>query len=533
MTMNRAFGYRLLAMAYRHNILTSIILINLAVAVTGFVKDVATASYLGTSAAADAFAVSYFMLDAIGPNIVAPALNAASSATFGHWSVITSVATYRAAVRRVLVLSLVVVVLLTIAVFMLRSTLIGTFAASATGDALMHHLYALLLPVVVIYPLYAVFAGALQAVGKFNATVAGPIVVNVAVIATTWAVWSGRIAQPHGVLWIAGAISFGALIMLMMLAIQWRRWQPAQTAADVSVAPAVAADARGSARALFQIAVWYVLYLGFTQSVGFFERWLASHFAPGSVAALSYAYRLAQLPNWVFVSALGTFFLPRLSGALARRDRDQIERLVRSALEFCITLCVPLAIVIGLLRVPIIQILFERGAFTAESVQQTTGFLAGYAWAILAQAIVVILFRCTVAMGSMLQPVLVMGIGATINVAFDYLMTPVLGPLALGVGAAVGYGVAAMLLWWYITKHLRIHLMPRRATLSRVALCNLAIAALSVGLASLCTMNAIRSSMRLEILLVIGTLAVMTVLYGWCLTTNRPVHVEEVTLEHA
>lgn len=529
MTMNRASGHHLLALVDKHKVLTSIILINLAVAITGFVKDVASADYLGTTTTADALAVSYFMLDAIGPNMVAPALNAASSATFGRWAAVTSHATYRDAVQRVLLWTLMAVLVLAGIVFALRGPLVSTFATPAHGGTLMGRLYALLVPIVVTYPLYAVYAGALQAVGKFSLSVAGPIVVNVVIIATTWAMWSGHATQPRGVLWMAAAVSVGAMAMLMMLATQWIRWNPAVTTA---VAPVPAADTHQTAHTLFQIASWYMLYLGFAQTTGFFERWLASHLAPGSVAALSYAYRLAQLPNWVFVSALGTFFLPRVSAALARRDRDQIERLVRSALEFCITLCVPLAIVIGLLRVPIIQILFERGAFTAESVQQTTGFLAGYAWAILAQAIVVILFRCTVAMGSMFQPVLVMGIGATINIAVDYLLTPVLGPPALGVGAAVGYGVAATLLWWYVSKRLRIHLMPRRATLSRVALCNLAVAGLSVGLASLCAMNAVRSNMRTEIFLVTGTLAVMTVLYGWCLT-NRSVHVEEVTLEHA
>jgi putative peptidoglycan lipid II flippase len=105
---------------------------------------------------------------------------------------------------------------------------------------------------------------------------------------------------------------------------------------------------------------------------------IASFLPVGAISALYYADRLNQLPLGVVGIAMGTALLPMLSLAIAKANPSRAKELFNQALEACVFFALPAALALFLLSDFIISVLFERGAFDAESTRRSSFALMGY-----------------------------------------------------------------------------------------------------------------------------------------------------------
>src|SRR3546814_7019555 len=89
---------------------------------------------------------------------------------------------------------------------------------------------------------------------------------------------------------------------------------------------------------------------------------LASLLPEGSVSYLYYADRVNQLPLGVVGVAVGVALLPMLSRQLSAGDAAAARHSQNRAIEFALLLTVPAAAALIVIPLPIISVLFERGA---------------------------------------------------------------------------------------------------------------------------------------------------------------------------
>ncbi|QJB56109.1 murein biosynthesis integral membrane protein MurJ [Pseudodesulfovibrio sp. zrk46] len=105
---------------------------------------------------------------------------------------------------------------------------------------------------------------------------------------------------------------------------------------------------------------------------------LASYLPVGSVSYLYYADRLVQFPLGVFGIAVSTAALPSLARLAAKGEMEEFDGALSVALGLTLFIALPAAAgLIGLAN-PVISLLFERGAFTAEAVDATSRALVAY-----------------------------------------------------------------------------------------------------------------------------------------------------------
>jgi putative peptidoglycan lipid II flippase len=105
----------------------------------------------------------------------------------------------------------------------------------------------------------------------------------------------------------------------------------------------------------------------------------ASLLPVGTISALYYADRIAQLPLGVVGIAIGTALLPLLARQLRAGQADSAMANLNRAIEFGLLLSLPAAAALWLLADPIIRVLFERGQFGPEDTWRTAGALAAFA----------------------------------------------------------------------------------------------------------------------------------------------------------
>jgi putative peptidoglycan lipid II flippase len=210
---------------------------------------------------------------------------------------------------------------------------------------------------------------------------------------------------------------------------------------------------------------------------------LASTLPTGAVSCLSYADRLEQLPLGIVGIAVSTTLLPLLSRHVEAGAEDSVRHYTSRALEFCIMLGLPAAMGFILLALPIVQTLFQHGAFGAEDARKTAQALAGYALGIPAFLLVKVFAADFFARHDTKTPV---------KMAIAAMITNVVCALALlGPLQHIGIAIASSIALWTNAGLLFMRLRRRRKNLTdarwryrlpRLLLCSLAMSLVTLAL---------------------------------------------------
>jgi putative peptidoglycan lipid II flippase len=168
---------------------------------------------------------------------------------------------------------------------------------------------------------------------------------------------------------------------------------------------------------------------------------LASTLPEGRLAALSIAFALILLPEGVIAQSIATVLFPTFSQLEASGERAALRAAFSTAFRVVLFLTIPASVGLILLRVPLIQLLYQRGEFTADSTAQTAFALQFYALALFAHSGLEILTRAFYALHDTATPVKVGAASIALNIILSLLL---LQPLAQG-GLALANSMATTL----------------------------------------------------------------------------------------
>jgi putative peptidoglycan lipid II flippase len=124
----------------------------------------------------------------------------------------------------------------------------------------------------------------------------------------------------------------------------------------------------------------------------------------GIVSSFTGAVRLMELPQGMFGISLATYLLPTLSGLAAEKNFTEFRSTLRQGMGTLIFLNLIATILLIVLAVPIVRLLFERGAFTPASTDRVALALICLAPGLVAFSTVNILARAFYALGDTRTP---------------------------------------------------------------------------------------------------------------------------------
>ena len=201
------------------------------------------------------------------------------------------------------------------------------------------------------------------------------------------------------------------------------------------------------------------------------ERGIAARLAEGSLAALTYAFRIMAVPVNLFVLNASIVLLPALSLSAARGDDRALGALLQRALRLALVFTVPLAALGIPLAEPGIRILLERGAFTAESTRATATALAWYLPAIVGMAGVHVMTRAFQALREFRRFAAVTIAVMAFNIALMPTLTALLGFRGLPLAASVTWtALFAAMVWSLRARLTRAELSGLLDPMARVIL---------------------------------------------------------------
>jgi len=194
--------------------------------------------------------------------------------------------------------------------------------------------------------------------------------------------------------------------------------------------------------------MWPVMAIGAVTQVGpVVTRVLASSMPPGSITALNYADRVLQLPLGLFMAAFLTASYPALSAQTSLCDLPGLKKFITDWLGLLFFLTVPAVAALVILRVSLIEMLFQRGAFDAAATRITAEALLGYAPGLPFLAAGRFLARVFYALQDSLTPMLIGVVVIVLNVVLSVVMVRFLALGGLALAASLSAAVSMLVLF--------------------------------------------------------------------------------------
>ena len=176
----------------------------------------------------------------------------------------------------------------------------------------------------------------------------------------------------------------------------------------------------------------------------------------GANSVLYYGSRLMQFPLGVFGIALATALFPRLSDRAAEEDWEGFRGSFSQALAGVIFIGIPAAVGLAVVGPPVIDLLFERGAFTAEMGRRTASVLLAYCGGVWAFCGYHVLTRSYYSADYMATPAKMAGGAVVINLLLNLTLIWWWGEAGLAAATSVTFISQAGILYLTLPSHLRL-----------------------------------------------------------------------------
>ncbi|MFI8346570.1 murein biosynthesis integral membrane protein MurJ [Streptomyces sp. NPDC085596] len=236
---------------------------------------------------------------------------------------------------------------------------------------------------VLTFGLAGYFSAALRAHRRFLAPAAIYVAYNTGIVAAMFALggaWGVRSAA-------FGVAAGGVLMVLTQLPFLVGRLRGRQ---NEDPPPALPTAKPHSVDLSLMATV--LLFALCRQSQVLIERFLASSLPSGSISHLNYAQKIAQIPMTMSMM-LCTITFPVVARALAEGDTERARVRVERDLAVASGLVLLGTAAVVACAPQIVQLLFQRGAFTAEDTAATADVMRVYAVGLLGQTLTGVLVR--------------------------------------------------------------------------------------------------------------------------------------------
>lgn len=448
----------------------------LASRVLGFVREALIGAALGAGPVADAFYAAFAFPNLFRRLFAEGAFNSAFVPKFARAIEAGGMQAAREFAEQVFAVLLTVLIALSALAMIFMPAVVGTVVAPAFADTpdkfdLTVELTRVMFPYLLCMSLVAMFSGILNSMRHYFLAAFVPVLLNIIMTgAAAFALWSGMDDFATGRLLSYGVLMSG-FAQLLLLVFAARRAGFALTLRLPKMTPQV--------KHLLILMGPAMLTGGVIQINIMIGRIIASA-QDGAISLLNYADRINQLPLGVIGIAIGVVLLPELSRALKGERYDEADHLQNRSLEFALALTLPAAIAMLVVPVPIVNILYERGAFTSETTALTASALAAFASGLPAYVLIKVFQPAFFAREDMKTPLWFSMATVAVNVVLSFALFGRYGHVAIALATSLSAWVNALLLG--MTLWSRRHYRPDAKNLRKTLMILVSAAAMGAFL---------------------------------------------------
>ena len=411
---------------------------------TGFLRDIMLAAILGAGPVADAFFVAFRLPNHFRAIFAEGAFNAAFIPAYARIRTQGGAASASAFGDRIFTLLIATQVVLLALALLFTPQVIEVLAPGFSHEphrfALAVSLTRITFPYLLLITLVTLWGGILNALHRFAAAAAAPILLNLSMMATlALYAWFGgaAYAAAWGVL-ISGVLQVALVGGDTLRAGVFTSFRALRFDDDV--------------RRFFKALIPATIGSAGTQLALFADTIIASFLAAGAISALYYADRIDQLPIGVIGIAVGTVLLPEMTHRIAAGDDTGARAAQNRAIEFALLLAIPCVVAFLVVPEQIMRGLFMRGRFTAEDAHAAAMTLMAYTIGLVPFVLIRSVVAPFLARGDTATPVKAALIGTAVNIVFKVALMGSLAQVGLALATSIGAWINFILVLWFAAR---------------------------------------------------------------------------------
>ena len=402
--------------------------------VTGFVRDMVLANFLGAGLVSDAFFVSFKLPNLFRSLFAEGAFTSAFVPLFSQKLVSEgkkkSMFFASQAVSILFFFLLLFVLLFELLMPYVVQVLAPGFAGDVGKIELATTLCRITFPFLLFISIVSFQAGILNSFEKFAAPATAPIILNLTMICSAFVLVPFMPSPAYG---FAFAITIAGILEILWLRYALRK-------IDVRIHPYIHVHKilkNSEIKTLFKRIAPGVVGAGIYQINMVVDTILVSLVGTGAISWLYYANRLQQLPLGVVGAAISVALLPILSKQLKAQNMAESRQTQDKAVEYAALLSIPAAVLMIVLARPMINILFEHGKFTSADTIKTSYALMAYAVGLPCYVFVKALMPNFFARGDTVTPVKFSAVVFAVNFCFNLMLMIPFGHVGIAVATTI------------------------------------------------------------------------------------------------
>jgi putative peptidoglycan lipid II flippase len=336
----------------------------------GFLREILTANYLGAGSVADTFFQALTIPNTFRRVLAEGAFNSAFVPLYAkelEGDEKKQADEFASDALSVLfTFTLAVVLLFQVAAPWLAYAFFPGKISDPDGLAFGAMLLQITMPYLLAMSVTALIGGVLNTRGAFAAAAFAPVLFNLVLIV----ILALDFAEGEQLaIWLSIGVTASGLLQAILLWMTARSSQVKIRLKPPRLTPKV--------KRLIVLGVPGAIAAGATQ-INVLVTSSIAMFEVGARSYLNYAERLYQLPLGVIGIAMGVALLPTLARRIRAGDEDSAHSTMNRALELSLALTLPAAIAFFVIPEFLVQGVYERGAFDAQSSSNTAIALAAY-----------------------------------------------------------------------------------------------------------------------------------------------------------
>ncbi|HTN97657.1 MAG TPA: murein biosynthesis integral membrane protein MurJ [Nordella sp.] len=444
----------------------------------GFIRDMLTASVLGTGPVAQAFVVAFRFPNLFRSLFAEGAFNSAFVPMFAKKLEGGGEAEAKSFAEDIFAVMFAWLLFFTAIAQIAMPLLMYVIAPGFAGDQekfdLSVALTRIAFPYLLFMSLTALQSGILNSLRRFVAAASAPILLNLVMIATLLFVhfmgWGDSAATGYALVWgvcAAGVAQFILLYIACSRANMRMRLKLPKLTPDV--------------KRLIRLGIPGVIAGGITQ-VNILIATMIATTIDRAVSYLYYADRVYQLPLGVVGVAIGVVLLPEMSRKLRAGDEAGAVLSQNRSLEFALFLTLPATIALIAIPFAIVNVCFEHGVFTRSDSIATSYALAAFAMGLPAFVINKVFSPGFFAREDTRRPMMFAITSVVVNVLGSFILSRYIGHIGIALSTAVAAWINATLLGVTLVRQGHFTADERlRRRLPRIIAASLAMGAILLG----------------------------------------------------
>ena len=188
-----------------------------------------------------------------------------------------------------------------------------------------------------------------------------------------------------------------------------------------------------------------VIGVGANQINSIVDKSLASLLGTEVVASFSYAIKLYEFVQALFITSILAVIYPRLSSMIVSDRMDSFLNSLKKTMNVIIVALVPIIVGCIVLSRQIVEVLFQRNAFTSKDTTMTASILWIYVIGILAFALRDVLTRGFYSMEDSKTPMINSIISIVFNISLNLILVKPLGYKGLAIATTVSAYIGLLL----------------------------------------------------------------------------------------